>query len=220
MQTEMSARARTRAAREGDHAAAKTTSTYLVGAGATGALVAAAVIVFISLVGIASYDIWPGGKIGPGNLGAIELSPSEPGEAGGSAASSATLPPPDLVAARPTPSPSEGAPTGGGPGKPAPGVKPPAPAPAPGDGGGDRVQTGGEEVGESPADGGRFQPPEQSRDLAKEQRKAEHEAEKAARKAEHEAEKASRRAARDAVKASRQAEHGAAKTAKGAAKAK
>jgi hypothetical protein len=41
----------------------KTADTYLAGFGATGALVAGALVVFLILVGMVTFDAWPGGGI-------------------------------------------------------------------------------------------------------------------------------------------------------------
>src|SRR5215207_320685 len=71
-------RVRMRAAREGDtHAAAETTGTYLAGVGTSGALLAGAAIVFVTLVGLASFDVWPG-EGGGSSSSVVDLMPAEP----------------------------------------------------------------------------------------------------------------------------------------------
>ncbi len=56
-----------RAVREGEtHAAARTTNntpeSFIVGIGASGALLAGAAIVFVTLVGLVSFNVWPNGQ--------------------------------------------------------------------------------------------------------------------------------------------------------------
>jgi hypothetical protein len=108
-----------RAAREGDaHAAARTSSntpeSLIVGAGTSGALLAGAAIVFISLVGLVSFNVWPSARDSSG-AGSVELraaanqASSRPAESprGGSGKSAST-------GRGPTSSPSGDAGGGGG----------------------------------------------------------------------------------------------------------
>ena len=68
-----------RAVREGDtHAASKTSTnntpeSFIVGIGASGALLASAAIVFVTLVGIVSFNVWPTGNEGSVGVN-VELS--------------------------------------------------------------------------------------------------------------------------------------------------
>ncbi len=77
--------------REGEaHAAARTSTnntpeSFIVGIGAAGALLAGAAIVFVTLVGIVSFNVWPTGSEGSVNAN-VELSSAKPG---GSSAKSA-----------------------------------------------------------------------------------------------------------------------------------
>src|SRR4051794_10379543 len=73
-----------RAVREGDtHAASKTSThntpeSFIVGIGASGALLAGAAIVFVTLVGLVSFNVWPSGRdvsVEP----SVELSAATPG---------------------------------------------------------------------------------------------------------------------------------------------
>jgi hypothetical protein len=67
-----------RAARGGNaHGAAETTGTYLAGVGTSGALLAGAAIVFVTLVGLASFDVWPGER-GGSSSGVVDLVPAKP----------------------------------------------------------------------------------------------------------------------------------------------
>jgi hypothetical protein len=50
----------------GASGAAKTSQTYLLGVGASGALLAGAGVALISLVGLVSFDVWPGTPAGVG----------------------------------------------------------------------------------------------------------------------------------------------------------
>src|SRR3954469_23163405 len=88
-----------RAAREGDtQAAPKTTSrtpeNFIVGIGASGTLLAGAAILFITLVGLASFKIWPSSRdLAPPVGGNVELSPATAtphGSAGSGSAGSAS----------------------------------------------------------------------------------------------------------------------------------
>ena len=80
-----------RAVREGEaHAAAKTSTnntpdSFIVGIGASGALLAGAAIVFVTLVGLVSFNVWPTGHEISVD-GNVELSQAT---AGGSAANAA-----------------------------------------------------------------------------------------------------------------------------------
>ena len=92
-----------RAVREGDtHAATKkksnrTPESLLVGIGASGALLAGAAIILISLVGVVSFKVWPTGGGNPPGSGvglqaAIEVGGTHQGagsHAGGGAAAGA-----------------------------------------------------------------------------------------------------------------------------------
>ncbi len=73
-----------RAAREGGtHAAARTSTSntpesFIVGIGASGALLAGAAILFVTLVGIVSFNVWPTGNEGSVNSN-VELGSATPG---------------------------------------------------------------------------------------------------------------------------------------------
>jgi hypothetical protein len=83
-----------RAVREGEtHAAAKTSrnntpESFIVGIGASGALLAGAAIVFVTLVGLVSFNVWPTGAAFPAEQN-VELSTATPT---GSSAGTATAP--------------------------------------------------------------------------------------------------------------------------------
>jgi hypothetical protein len=83
-----------RAVREGEtHAAAKTSTnntpeSFIVGIGASGALLAGAAIVFVTLVGLVSFNVWPTGAALPGDQN-VELSTATPKS---SSAGTATVP--------------------------------------------------------------------------------------------------------------------------------
>ncbi|MGC1814818.1 MAG: hypothetical protein WA696_11820, partial [Solirubrobacterales bacterium] len=72
-----------RAVREGDaHSAPKTSSnntpeSFIVGVGASGALLAGAAIVFVSLVGLVSFNVWPTAQDASTD-GNVELSAATP----------------------------------------------------------------------------------------------------------------------------------------------
>jgi hypothetical protein len=72
-----------RAVREGEtHAASKTSTnntpeSFIVGIGASGALLAGAAIVFVTLVGLVSFNVWPTGGSLPGDQN-VELSTATP----------------------------------------------------------------------------------------------------------------------------------------------
>jgi hypothetical protein len=72
-----------RAVREGEtHAAAKTSTnntpeSFIVGVGASGALLAGAAIVFVTLVGLVSFNVWPSGAAVGVNAN-VELSRATP----------------------------------------------------------------------------------------------------------------------------------------------
>src|SRR3954453_22975729 len=73
-----------RAAREGEaHVANKTQESFIVGVGASGGLLAGAAIVFVTLIGVVSFNVWPSaaGIIPSG--GNVELSPGPPAAGGG-----------------------------------------------------------------------------------------------------------------------------------------
>ncbi|MGA9636769.1 MAG: hypothetical protein WBQ41_16145, partial [Solirubrobacterales bacterium] len=75
-----------RAVREGETHAASRTSTnrtpesFIVGVGASGALLASAAIVFVTLVGLVSFNVWPSGREVSVD-GNVELSNPTPGGA-------------------------------------------------------------------------------------------------------------------------------------------
>jgi hypothetical protein len=100
-----------RAVREGEtHAATKTSTnntpeSFIVGVGASGALLAGAAILFVTLVGLVSFNVWPTGHEVSAD-GNVELSAATPG---GSAASS-----PVGAAAGQVASTSVSGPSGGG----------------------------------------------------------------------------------------------------------
>jgi hypothetical protein len=83
-----------RAVREGEtHAAAKTSrnntpESFIVGVGASGALLAGAAIVFVTLVGLVSFNVWPTGAALPADQN-VELSTATPNS---SSAGTATTP--------------------------------------------------------------------------------------------------------------------------------
>src|SRR4051794_25796108 len=83
-----------RAVREGDtHAATKTSTnntneSFIVGVGASGALLAGAAIVFVTLVGLVSFNVWPTGQELSVDS-SVELSAATPG---GSSGGTATTP--------------------------------------------------------------------------------------------------------------------------------
>jgi hypothetical protein len=89
-----------RAAREGEaHAASKTSTnntpeSFIVGVGASGALLASAAIVFVTLVGLVSFNVWPKGNEGSVDRN-VELSNATPGNS----ASAAPAPAPVSAAA-------------------------------------------------------------------------------------------------------------------------
>jgi hypothetical protein len=74
-----------RAVREGEaHAAARTSTntpeSFIVGVGASGALLAGAAIVFVTLVGLVSFNVWPSGAevAVDGNVELSQPTPSSP----------------------------------------------------------------------------------------------------------------------------------------------
>jgi hypothetical protein len=72
-----------RAAREGEaHAASRTSESFIVGIGASGGLLAGAAIVFVTLLGIVSFNVWPSAtglsSTGPN----VELTPPSGGRIG------------------------------------------------------------------------------------------------------------------------------------------
>ena len=79
-----------RAVREGEtHAASKTSTSntpesFIVGVGASGALLASAAIVFVTLVGLVSFNVWPKGSEGTVNHN-VELSSATPGNSASAA---------------------------------------------------------------------------------------------------------------------------------------
>jgi hypothetical protein len=141
-----------RAVREGDtHAAPKTSpnntpESFIVGVGASGALLAGAAIVFVTLVGLVSFNVWPTAQDASTD-GNVELSAATP-----SAPAHSTVAPLSAAAglvASTNVGPPTGGPSGGGNGggknpggkgnpKPGPAPTPPttSPSPAPPDTGG------------------------------------------------------------------------------------
>ena len=125
-----------RAVREGEtHAASrnqpKTPESFIVGIGASGALLAGAAIVFVTLVGLVSFNVWPSSD-GAGIGQSVELAavpPAGSGTSGGGAPLSAAQG--QVAATNPVPSTDGGA---GNDGKRAPAGnagRKPAPSPAP-----------------------------------------------------------------------------------------
>src|SRR2546421_10125506 len=76
-----------RAVREGDtHAASRTSNTpesFIVGVGASGALLAGAAIVFVTLVGLVSFNVWPSSRSFSPSAVNVELSAPKAAPAGG-----------------------------------------------------------------------------------------------------------------------------------------
>jgi hypothetical protein len=143
----MSARTR-HAVREGDETHGDATAkSYVAGIGASGALLAGAVILFISLVGFASFEVWPGSGGGNASPATVELAPAKP--------ESSDDQPPGLALAAIAPlvggapdsdvAPAASAPAGG---KGESGGNSPAPKPKPGG-----IQPGGVDPGDGIANG-------------------------------------------------------------------
>src|SRR5262245_11802765 len=73
-----------RAAREGEaHAASRTSESFIVGIGASGGILAGAAIVFVTLVGVVSFNVWPSAAGISSSGGNVELSSAAPSPAGG-----------------------------------------------------------------------------------------------------------------------------------------
>src|SRR4051794_41709612 len=87
-----------RAVREGDtHAATKTSTnntpeSFIVGVGASGALLAGAAIVFVTLVGLVSFNVWPTGRDFT-VAGNVELSSPTPNASAGGTSAPPSSPP-------------------------------------------------------------------------------------------------------------------------------
>jgi hypothetical protein len=83
-----------RAAREGEtHSAGRTSNTpesFIVGIGASGGLLAGAAIVFVTLIGVVSFNVWPSAGGISSSGGDVELSAVTP--AGGEGEGGATAP--------------------------------------------------------------------------------------------------------------------------------
>jgi hypothetical protein len=85
-----------RAVREGEtHAASKTSTnntpeSFIVGIGASGALLASAAIVFVTLVGLVSFNVWPKGSEGSVDRN-VELSNATPGNSASASAAPAPV---------------------------------------------------------------------------------------------------------------------------------
>src|SRR5436190_13759105 len=89
-----------RAARDGEgHVAGRTSKTsesLIVGVGASGGLIAGAAIVFVTLVGVVSFNVWPSAAGISSSGGNVELSAATPppgagGGGGGSVGGAAPL---------------------------------------------------------------------------------------------------------------------------------
>src|SRR6201991_2831235 len=72
-----------RAAREGEaHAASRTSESFIVGIGASGGLLAGAAIVFVTLIGVVSFNVWPSAAGISSSGGSVELSAAAQGGGG------------------------------------------------------------------------------------------------------------------------------------------
>jgi hypothetical protein len=158
-----------RAVREGDaHAAPKTSQnntpeSFIVGVGASGALLAGAAIVFVTLVGLVSFNVWPTAQDSTTD-GNVELSAATPRNGNGTPSNSTVVP--LSAAAGQLAATNVGPPTGAGGGgnggggnaggkgkpKPAPAPTPPGTTPAPPNSGGSDG-TGGGSTGSGPVTG-------------------------------------------------------------------
>ena len=133
----------------GASGAARTTQTYILGVGASGALLAGAGVALISLVGLVSFDVWPGAPMGGGSQEEAQLnfdrSTEQPAAAAGLGPAAGILTP--TATTRTTGDATGGADDGGAKGSPRPPksakppadnapAAPPAPGPGVGDGGG------------------------------------------------------------------------------------
>jgi hypothetical protein len=202
------------AARQGDARDAKTTETYLAGIGATGALLAGAAIVFVTLVGLTSFDVWPGGggdgQDVAGGSAPVELAPTGPAPGSSPAVVAAVPAIGEVIAGSSTPtSDDDGSGEQADEGTPSPGSKGPqfVSGPSPGGTGGDTGGgTGGGTGGETDDDNGSDDngrgngkgggssgkaPGQQGR--SSNSGKAAHQAGKAAQKAQRTAEKAAKK---------------------------
>src|ERR1700754_707181 len=73
-----------RAAREGEaHAASRTSESFIVGIGASGGILAGAAIVFVTLVGVVAFNVWPSAAGISSSGGTVELGAATPASAGG-----------------------------------------------------------------------------------------------------------------------------------------
>src|SRR5215204_3875800 len=92
-----------RAARNGEgHAASRTSESFIVGIGASGGLLAGAAIVFVTLIGIVSFNVWPSAAGISSSGRNVELSAAAPSGGGGGGADGGG------------PQPGTGEPIGGG----------------------------------------------------------------------------------------------------------
>jgi hypothetical protein len=142
----MSARTRHAVREDGDANGDATAKSYVAGIGASGALLAGAVILFISLVGFASFEVWPGSGGGNPSPATVELAPAAP---------ESSDQPPGLALAAIAPlvgaaTDSDVAPAASAPaeGKGESGGKSPGPKPKPGG-----IQPGGVDPGDGIANG-------------------------------------------------------------------
>jgi hypothetical protein len=81
---------------------ARTAQTYLAGLGASGALIAGAIVVFLMLIAVVTFDAWPGaGGLFGDDSETIEVTAPEPPDAAAQAAGSALAPATLVVSAQP-----------------------------------------------------------------------------------------------------------------------
>ena len=136
----------------GASGAGRTTQTYILGVGASGALLAGAGVALISLVGLVSFDVWPGAPMGGGSQEEAQLnfdrSTEQPAAAAGLGPAAGILTP--TATTLTTGGAPGGADDGGAKRSPKPPKSPKSPAgnapaapPAPGPGIGDGVGSGG-----------------------------------------------------------------------------
>src|SRR3954451_18202965 len=105
-----------RAAREGEaHAASRTSESFIVGIGASGGLLAGAAIVFVTLVGIVSFNVWPSAAGLSTSGGNVELSAAQRAAGGGGGGT--TVPLSSASGQLASTSPTTGAASGGGGGQ-------------------------------------------------------------------------------------------------------
>src|SRR4051794_21078625 len=82
-----------RAAREGEaHAASRTSESFIVGIGASGGVLAGAAIVFVTLVGVVSFNVWPSAAGISSSGGNVELSAATPPSQGGAGGAGGAAP--------------------------------------------------------------------------------------------------------------------------------